>query len=433
MVLPASPDSLDLTHAIELARENSPMLAQARSGAEAAHTGKWEARASRLPSLTGRVVGLTTDSPADAFGLQLMQERFSFPAFTMSDPNDPEAIDHWSTELEARMPLFTGGKITGAIRQADRMADAAGADRDQAERGISLQVTNAYLDAILAEEGVALAERAQATTAKHVDRVRDLFETGMAIESDLLQAEVQLSKMEEGTIAARSQTAIARAALGRTIGLDLPADLPLARMQGMELPLPSSIESALQSAHADRPDLTAATARSEAARAAIKQARAGYLPEVGISGKLVWSDDHPFGSHGSSYTIAGQLQWSLWDWGATRQRVTRSRHLANVAAMEERDKNLGAELEVLVGWESLQSARARLTTATRAVGAAERAMQILEDRFDEGVTRITDLLDAETALHEARTRALDARFGVQRAARQLLFAAGQSPAPEVES
>jgi outer membrane protein TolC len=261
----------------------------------------------------------------------------------------------------------------------------------------------------------------------------------MAVESDLLQAQVQLAEMDDAAISARSGAIIARATLSRIIGLDLPPTTTLGRTgetgagSSPSLELPASIEEALRTAQASRPDLAAAASRAEAARAGISQARAGYLPEIGVSGKLVWSDDRPFGTHGASYAVAGQVRWALWDWGATRARVSRSRHLANIAALEEQDRALGAELEVLMGWETLQSARARLTTATQAVEAAERAVNILDDRFGEGVTRVTDLLDAETALHEARTRALDARFGVERAARQLLFAAGLSPAPEVES
>jgi OMF family outer membrane factor len=138
------------------------------------------------------------------------------------------------------------------------------------------------------------------------------------------------------------------------------------------------------------------------------------------------------GGRGASYRVAGQLRWDLWNWGATGARVSRSRHLQNVAAQEERDRLLGADLEVRANWEMLQSARARASTAAQAVRAAERAVSILEDRFAEGVTRVTDLLDAEIALHQARMRSLDAHLGVERAARQLLFATGQSPAPEVE-
>jgi outer membrane protein TolC len=66
------------------------------------------------------------------------------------------------------------------------------------------------------------------------------------------------------------------------------------------------------------------------------------------------------------------------------------------------------------------------------VGQAERALQIVEDRFDQGVVRIADVLDAETALDDARVRELDARFDLQRARRSLAFASGLPPVPEVQ-
>jgi outer membrane protein TolC len=58
-------------------------------------------------------------------------------------------------------------------------------------------------------------------------------------------------------------------------------------------------------------------------------------------------------------------------------------------------------------------------------------MSILEDRFAQGVARITELLDAETLAHGARVREAQARFDVQRAVRTVRFAEGGDPVPEV--
>jgi outer membrane protein TolC len=45
---------------------------------------------------------------------------------------------------------------------------------------------------------------------------------------------------------------------------------------------------------------------------------------------------------------------------------------------------------------------------------------------------MTDILDAETMVNEARARELQARFGLQRSLRALNFAAGLPPVAEDE-
>ncbi len=144
-----------------------------------------------------REVALKTDSPADAFGLQLMQERFSFPAFTMSDPNKPDPIVNYATEVQATIPLFTGGKLEAGIAQAGRMEKAAAAVRDHTESAVFLGVADAYAGVLLADRFLELAEKARDTTTKHVEQAQAFYDAGMLVESDLLQARTQRSRMEE--------------------------------------------------------------------------------------------------------------------------------------------------------------------------------------------------------------------------------------------
>ena len=82
-------------------------------------------------------------------------------------------------------------------------------------------------------------------------------------------------------------------------------------------------------------------------------------------------------------------------------------------------------------WQQVAEARARYAVATGAVAQAEKALNILESRFEQGVARVTDLLDAETMLDDARVRELNAGFDMRRAARTLDFAVGLPPVPEV--
>ena len=118
----AAPLSLD--EAVRTALAHSPMVEESRAHAATARSGRTQVRGMGLPAIEIREVALRTDSPADAFGLQLMQERFSFPEFTQSDPNSPEPINNFATEFQATMPLFTGGKLSAARRGAGQMVDA---------------------------------------------------------------------------------------------------------------------------------------------------------------------------------------------------------------------------------------------------------------------------------------------------------------------
>lgn len=430
---PAAPERLGLDRAVSLARENNPAGLRSRAQSKAAAAAAREARRSRWPLIEAREVALRTDSPADVFGLQLMQERFSFPAFTTRDPNDPAPLNNFATELEASLPLFTGGRLSGGISQASAMAHAADAVRGHTQAAVDLGVVEGYLGAQLADSALTLARRARDTTRGHVKQAQDFYDSGMIVESDLLQAKVQLARMEEGVITAEGNAVLARAGLNRALGLDQSTSWIL-DPPPPEPPLPfADSTAALEEARRNRMDLRAAAEGVRAAQAGIAVARGALLPELGVSAKASWNDDTLFGGSGNSTTLMAAARWRVWDWGKSYAGLSRARQERTAAEETRKETAAAVEFDVRQAWQGVQDARARLVVAGAAVGSAEKALNILEDRFTHGVSKVTDLLDAETMLHEARLRELTARFDLQRAIRTLYFATGRPPVPEVHS
>jgi outer membrane protein TolC len=432
MTLPrgAAAETLTLADAVRTAFENSPQVRESRANAATARAGRTEVRGMGLPALEIREVGLRTNSPADAFGLQLMQERFSFPAFTTSDPNDPKPVNNFATEFQATMPLFTGGKLRAARRGAGEMVAAADGMQAHTEAAIALETAKAYMNVLLAADFVALTRRARETTAKHVKQAQDYFDAGMLVESDLLQAQAQLAHMDENLITAENNLQLARSGLDRVMGIDqgrvFELDGQLADLPAAHVPL----DSALAQAFATRHDVAAMDAKTAAMQADVSRARGDYWPAVGVMAKYALNDDKLFGAHGDSYTLMGMVSWTPWNWGQTQGRVGRAFQQHAAAVESARSYHQQVEFEVRQAWQAVAEAEARAAAAQRATTAAERAMTILEDRFSQGIARLTELLDAETLAHEARVRHVQARFDLQRALRTVSFATGQNPVPE---
>ncbi|MBI2838712.1 MAG: TolC family protein [Acidobacteria bacterium] len=418
-------EPLTLQEAIETARANNPQLLESAASAAAAQEAHREARLSRLPTFELREVALRTDSPADTFGLKLMQEKFSFPDFVASDPNAPEPVTNFATEIQASVPLYTGGRITAGIGQAAQMANASVAMRARTGEAVEFMVASAYMNLLLADRFVELAQKARDTTGRHVEQAQAYFDAGMIVESDLLQARVQMARMEEALISARNNARLARAGLNRAMGVDqsraydLDPSLPEAALDWKNL------DDAISAASDRRQDLRAVAAKVNAASLAITRARGEYLPEVALVGKIAINDDRVFGGNGRSYTVMALARWNFWNWGQTQARVARSRS-EHVAALEaQRGYRQQVEFEVREAWQAVEDARARSQVASAAVASAEKALAILDARFEQGVTKVTDLLDAETMLNEARARALQAGFDSERSMRALGFATGQ--------
>ncbi len=193
----------------------------------------------------------------------------------------------------------------------------------------------------------------------------------------------------------------------------------------------SGLGDALEEGLRTRKDILAVERKVQAAEAGIGRAQGEYWPQIGASALYSWNDDRFAGGHGDSYTLAAMAQWQLWNWGATRTRVGRSRSDYRAALESQRSYRQQVEFEIRQAWQAVEEVRASHEVSLAGVRAAEKALTILEDRFNQGLTKTTDLLDAETMAHEARVREMQTRYDLQKALRTLRYAIGLSPIPEV--
>jgi len=416
---------LTLERAIAIALEQNRELeaADARLGAAAA--GFDEARAERLPRLGLAAVVQRTDNPVLVFSNLLGQESFTAENFALDRLNRPDPLSNWKTRLAVTQPLWTGGRLGNAIGTAELQRDAADSGREAARQRVIHGVIEAYTAAVLADHELDVAREALETARAHVEWVRDLWQSGLVVESDVLQAEVRVSEVEELVIRAESGVEISRAALNLALGRDLatPVSLPA----DVELGPPAAdldLDALVAAAGDRRPDLRAARQLTGAAGRRVDGERAGRRPEIGLEASWEANAEDFFGADGDNWALTVGFQLDLFDGHRRRARVQRADQQRREAEARAALLAESVGLEVRRAASQLQAARQRLEQGARGVTLAERSLEIVEDRYREGLTVLTELLDAQNALTRARLRQLGARRDVLLARASLDLATG---------
>ncbi len=430
LAAPLRAEPLSLPAALERARESAREVAAARARIEAADQGLRRARSYRLPVLSLQEIWLRTDSPAEAFALQLQQERFSFPEFTATDPNDPDPIENALTRLELTLPLWTGGELAGRIRQAGLAAEASREGASWVEDGAALAAAEAWIRLAQARERTALLERSLETVRAHAELARPYVEQGMLVRSELLRAEVERARIEDLLSEARGQEKVAEAALSfrLTAGADASWELePLPHPPPLERPLAEWLASA-----ENRSDLEAGRRLVEAAELEIGVRRSALLPKLGLAARYDLNDESPFGTAGDSTSLMAMARIDLFSSGRHRAAAAQARAEAEAAAHELELFREAIRLEVRAAYEGAASTRERHRTALAAQEAAAEGERITRERFAAGVVKTIDLLDAATARREAETRELVARAEAHLALLRLAVRSGLRPESVLE-
>ncbi|MBI5060394.1 TolC family protein [candidate division KSB1 bacterium] len=416
---------LTLESAARRARQNSPAAKASAARVMAAEQSARQAIGYRLPSIDLLEIGVRTTNPAEAFAFKLNQERFSMAEFANPalDANNPDPLNSAITRAEAKLPVFTGGMLDARTRQAHLMARAARLEHSHTLNRIAYEASEAWMNLSRAREYHDLMQRAHRTAAAHLDRARAFFDEGMLIPSDMLRAEVYLAEMDEWLARAQAGAELASAALNYQLGEPQQTTVsldPVAELVESADSLDALVERAL---HA-RPDLQAARLKLRAGELETTVARAGFLPELGIVARYEWYDDRLFGDHGESWALMAMAKLNLFKGGSDFANVKKSRAEAVSGAADVQRFQEGVRLEVRQFKADVTSAKLRSHAATAALAAGREHLRILEERFNQGVAKMTDLLDAQTALREVEVRALNARYDLHLAVLHLRLAVG---------
>lgn len=406
---PAGAEGLRLTDAIDRALAKSPLLDAAGRDRARAAAGMDRARAAFLPRLEASYGYARGDQPTFAFGSKLNQGRFEESDFDVGRLNSPGAVDNYRSAVTLHQPVYTGGRATLGLERAQIGRQIAELESARTTQEVVFQVARAYFTLRLAQERLQAVDASVKAAEANLALARSRFRAGLAVESDVLSAEVRLARLQEDFLTARSQQRVAQAVLNDAMGA--PLDEPVEAVDPFTLParadgdIPGDVLGA-------RPDYQALRLQEETRDRELRLARAEFFPTVGLEGTYEVNTAQPLSDGQGSWSVGAVLRWNFFSGGADLARVREAEAtLGRARAVTARAASL-IGLEVREAHARLVTARERAAVAERAIAQAEESLRVVRLRYQGGLTTIVDLLSAEAAFTESRQRRLEALHDV---------------------
>lgn len=422
----SAPDSnaplLTLRSAEELALQQNPLTRVAAAGVQAAEASLEEARAARLPGLAFRETFTNSNNPVYVFGSLLEQGQFGPQNFAIDSLNNPGSLSNFRSSLSLRLPLFDRFQTGSRIEVAGIRRTQADAAAEWTRQQLRLQVVESYFGYLVASRRREVAEQAVRSAEADLASIRAKVEAGVAVTSDQLAMEVQLADFRQQLVQAEGEERIALANLNTTLGLPVETSHQVEDLL-VEREFPAeAYEALLAQALANRPDYLNATREVDSARRQLRSARGQYWPDLNLFAEYGHSGQD-WGSGSADFAVGASLSFNLLDFGRgaridqVRAGIAEAQARADLAASQVR-------LEVLQAAESLRSAHARVKLASTAADQAAETLRIVQDRHQAGLTTITEVLRAQTALLQTRLGLVGARFDYFRSYARLRMATG---------
>ncbi len=439
---PGSVIQLSLDEALLLAEPSSENVGIARAGLERAKGEAKQAKSGFFPQLGG-----------SASYTRVLETQFSGLAADSSapgpvgpcngyrpDPNLP--LDERVSELERAVDCSVNGNPFGGadlpfgqpntwnlgLSASQTIFDmrvigrnqAANAARRSAAIGVDLQraqnlldVASAYYDALLAERLLIIADSTLEQTERTLRDVALAREAGTRPEFDELRARVSRDNVRPVVIQRRTDRDLAYVRLRQLLDLPPNATIELTTtisegdVATLALPVAvTEMRAAGDTLAGDRALVRASEEQVESQKGLVKAAKGEQLPvlsagsdyaRIGFGQEFMpsWSD------FVDDWTVGVRVSLPLFTGGRISGAKQAARANLQEAQLRLKQNRELATRDSITVMATLEAAAATWSASTGTVQQAERAYQIAEIRFREGVSTQTELADARLSLLQA--------------------------------
>ena len=318
-----------------------------------------------------------------------------------------------SRALTIRQPIFRPYQIADYQQAKAQVADA-NALLDKETQNLAVRVSGAYLNALLAQDQLALVVAQKAAYATQVDSATRRLRAGAGVRTDIDEAQARLDMAIAQELEARQNVEYTRRQLQVMVNMPVTALAPVDDRKLRDANFaPNRLEDWTERAELTSPELRSLRAQREAARREIDKARSGHLPTLDAIAQWSISNSDNVTRIDSRYdnrSVGLQLNVPIFAGGYTnsqsRQAVAELERVEQSLEATRRDLGLRVEAE----FRGVTEGVLRIRALEQAVRSAEITVESNRRSFQGGTRTLVDILNAEGQLVSAQRDLANARY-----------------------
>ncbi|HMH20181.1 MAG TPA: TolC family protein [Puia sp.] len=268
----ALPSRWDLQTCLDYAKKNNIQINSLRLSERISEQEFLLSKAARIPNLTGTVTPNYTHSKNANSVIGGFQTQSSFAT---------------SYSLGSSIMLYNGGLLQNDVREKRLQIQSANLNIIQSENDITLQITQAYLNILLARENIVYIKDLLNTTTAQVDQGKKQYEAGSIARNALISLQAQLANDKYTLVTAQNTERQNKLTLKQLLQLPIPDSFEIVAPDTIisteAIPSLDQVES---SALQNRPEIKNGQIGVNIAQLELAKARAGFLPSLIASGSL---------------------------------------------------------------------------------------------------------------------------------------------------
>ena len=339
--------------------------------------------------------------------------------------------------VNSGMTVFNGNRIRNNVKQSEINYEAAKYNTDVIKETVSLNVLNAYLQVLFAEEQVKNNNSQITSLEEQLNLAGERLKLGAIANSDYLQVKSQLATEKQTLASAQSQLAINRITLIQLMELMDPGNFTIEHpnldsiVNQKRIPDPKQI---YQIALGVKPEVKNAELSKQSSQIGIDIAKAGFLPNISANAGLstLYSSNSISGSsvgyqfkNNFSPTIGLSASIPIYLNKQVRTNVAIAKKNTDNAELNEYNVKNQLRKSIEQSCQDVISSQIEYEASAEAYQAVKESFDVASEKFFKGMMNSVDFLIQKTTFIATESKFLQSKYALIFSYKVLDFYSGQ--------
>ena len=325
--------------------------------------------------------------------------------------------------IAATQPLYTGGKIIAAKRYAQAELETSQIELKQVKNDIANELIDRYLSVVLLKQVVKTRQQVYEGMLKHQEQAERAIQLEILPKHVLLRAKVAVANAEKDLNNDKNKLELAEMALRTT--MNLPDSIGFQTIDSIAYrDLNFNFDHLLLTANSNQPFLELIRQKEVMAKQSHALEKSKFLPNIGAFGTYnMFRDELPIIP--SRFIVGVQAQFNIFNGFKDVNKLKASKHLQEEVKNAKEYATQQLKLLVESNYRNTLNQQKLYNSQRNTVALAKENLRIHTRRFEEGIGKSIDVIDATLLYEKAKIDQLVALDAYYKAVANLYTAIGQ--------
>ncbi len=417
---------MTLTTLYDLADRQSQKVRVSEVALRAADEGVAAAKSALLPSMNLSLQGSYTGNAfmlSRGFSSSGTTDYIVPGVGTVPVANGKQDTPHWGNSFTAQVSqvVYAGGAIRSGIRMAELGKEMAELDVEKNRQEIRFLLTGYYLDLCKLDNQIEVVRQNITLTQKEIEQMKARREEGTVLQNDITRYEFQLQSLELTLTKLKDASTVINHQLVTTLHLpEQTIIVPDKNELATEINALSAIaaqETWQQTAADNNLGIRQATVATNLAEQKVKQVKAESLPPIAFVAENqlygpYTQDLIPKDCNVNVWFVGIGVKFSLGSLWKNNHNIRKARieHRQSLEALALAHEEV--ENGVQANYTNLLTSYTEVKTQQKQVELANQNYSVVQNRYQNELALLTDMVDASNMKLSAEMALVNARIGM---------------------